>query len=721
MFSLQAWRRLGSMGRRLVGNFTSRRLLWGISFYLGILLILGMNLFGDAVELRPGEPSPRDFKARQAVVFESEVLTAAAREEASRQVEPVYKQDPNAKAAVEENVRHLFHRIREAISGSQGNAAQLNSKLEEVFNRPPSQGLVDSLSGMAVSDLADLEEKVLNLVDFRMREAVKKEDLPVLRQKLLEDAQVGIPSRVRPVALAVLQSVELRPTMVYDAVATQLLVERAEEAVAPVQVNVRRGEKILSEGEIVTEVHIEKLQHLGLVRSRSTYLPLLGLALITGVICFVIVYYLYRFKREILNQEPQLVLFGLVIVITLLLARGTLSINFGESRGLDFLSGYLIPCAAGTMIMAILLGVRVGMFISIILSILVSLMVGSELSYGVVAAVGGLVGVYSVSHLSQRRDLIRSSLYVGTANAVAVVGLLLMDGSAPLVTFTGALVGVLNGVLSAVLMIGSLPFLETAFGITSAVRLLELSDPNQPLLRRLMLEAPGTYHHSILVANLAEAAADAVGANSLLARVGAYYHDIGKLKRPYFFIENLLTQENPHDKLTPSLSTLIITSHVKDGLELAQEYKLPQIIIDIIGQHHGSGLISYFYHKALETNRFGEKISEDDFRYETPKPQTREAAIVMLADSVEAGARALQKSTPGRLEALARRVIREKLEDGQLEACDLNFRDLNIIAQAFIRVLSGIFHARVEYPESMVKELERRKNKDAAVRAKPAG
>ncbi|MGB9846893.1 MAG: HDIG domain-containing metalloprotein, partial [Desulfotomaculales bacterium] len=245
-----------------------------------------------------------------------------------------------------------------------------------------------------------------------------------------------------------------------------------------------------------------------------------------------------------------------------------------------------------------------------------------------------------------------------------------------------------------------------------------LSHPSSPLLRRLLTEAPGTYHHSIVVGNLAEAAAEAIGAESLLTRVGAYYHDVGKLKRPYFFIENQLNQDNPHDKIAPTLSTLILTAHVKDGVELAREYKLPPVIIDIIEQHHGSSLCTYFYHKALE-NGTNELLNEEEFRYEGPKPKTKEAALVMLADSVEAAVRSLQNRTPGRIEGIVRKVIKDKLMDGQLDECDLTLKDLDKVASAFLQVLSGIFHARIEYPD-LSAEMERRRKKGAGVRKQPA-
>ncbi|MEM5770570.1 MAG: HDIG domain-containing metalloprotein, partial [Bacillota bacterium] len=231
--------------------------------------------------------------------------------------------------------------------------------------------------------------------------------------------------------------------------------------------------------------------------------------------------------------------------------------------------------------------------------------------------------------------------------------------------------------------------------------------PNQPLLQRMLIEAPGTYHHSIVVGNLAEAAADSIGADPVLVRVGAYYHDIGKLKRPYFFIENQLG-DNPHDKIAPSLSTLIVISHIKDGVELATEHQIPQMIIDIIRQHHGTMLVSYFYQRVVETEHGG-SIIEEDFRYEGPKPQTKEAALVMLADCVEATVRSLSKPTVNRIEAAVRKLVRERLNDGQLDECGLTLKDLNTIGDVFIRVLTGIFHSRIEYPEGAVKEVERRK------------
>ncbi|NMD33746.1 MAG: HDIG domain-containing protein, partial [Firmicutes bacterium] len=266
--------------------------------------------------------------------------------------------------------------------------------------------------------------------------------------------------------------------------------------------------------------------------------------------------------------------------------------------------------------------------------------------------------------------------------------------------------GIGSGLLSSIIAIGMLPYLESAFGLTTSITLLELSSPNHPLLRQLQTTAPGTYYHSMIVCNLAEAAAEAVNADPLLTRVGAYYHDIGKLKRPYFFTENQLSGQNPHDKISPNLSAMIIRLHVKDGVELARKYRLPKVIEDIIRQHHGTGLIAYFYQEALDSSD-QEQVSTDKFSYEGPLPQTKEAAIIMLADAVEAGARSLSQPV-GRVENLTRRIIKEKLNNGQMDECDLTLKELDQIGDTFVKIMAGIYHTRVEYPEKDLRaEIER--------------
>jgi len=298
-------------------------------------------------------------------------------------------------------------------------------------------------------------------------------------------------------------------------------------------------------------------------------------------------------------------------------------------------------------------------------------------------------------------------------NTAVIVSIYLFFGNVSLdydslISFSYSIfAGVGNGILSAVIAIGLLPFLESIFGVTTAITLLELSNPNHPLMRQMLLKAPGTYYHSMMVSNLAEAAAESVSADPLLTRVGSFYHDIGKLKRPYFFSENQLSGENPHSKLSPNLSTLIIGAHPGDGVELGRKHRLPEAILDIAVQHHGTGMISFFYQQALE-NSDREEVFAEKFRYEGPKPQSKEAAIIMLADAVEAGVRSLSKPSGNRVETMIRRMVKEKLEDGQLDQCDLTLKEIDQIAETFVYIMSGIYHSRIEYPEKDLKaELER--------------
>jgi putative nucleotidyltransferase with HDIG domain len=435
----------------------------------------------------------------------------------------------------------------------------------------------------------------------------------------------------------------------------------------------------------------------------------------------IVMIYLYQQRKDIYQNENYLILIALVVVSALLIAKAIISIYIKPEWA--SLLGYLIPIASASMLLAILLDTKLALLVTAILSGLVGVITGNELRFALVGLVSGMVGVYSVSKLSQRSDLAKAGLvYISTANVVTIISVeLVTRGFNSSTMALGIIVGIMNGIFAAVLTIGVLPYLESAFKITSSVKLLELANPGQPLLKQLLMEAPGTYHHSIIVGNLAESAADAVGGDALLVRVGAYYHDIGKLRRPYFFIENQRTYENPHDKLTPNLSTLIITSHTKDGIEMAREQNIPQPILDIIEQHHGTSLVSFFFHCALESEKSERTVNEADFRYEGLKPQTKEAALVMMADSVEAAVRSLHKPTPGRIEGLVRRVIKDKLQDGQLDECNLTFKDLDIIAVAFVKLLSGIFHNRVEYPDTVIKELERRKVRDASIRKQSSG
>jgi hypothetical protein len=467
----------------------------------------------------------------------------------------------------------------------------------------------------------------------------------------------------------------------------------------PVRLRILRGEIIVRHGERVTEAQYQKLDALGLIRPPIRWDVIAGTGLIVALLLGLTAYYLRQYQPEIWGSNRNLLLWSLVVVATVLLAQVVVSLRVNLN---------LIPAAVGPILLAVLLRPRLALFSAAILSILIGLITMGgrasaepqtlhDLRTVIIAFAGGVIGVYATRRINHRRDLISAGLKAGLGTALAVIAMnLLARRELYPATLLDAAYGIGNGVLVGVITVGLLPYLEDLFGLVTPIKLLELSSPAHPLLRRLQLEAPGTYHHSVLVGNLAEAAAEAVGADALLARVGTYYHDVGKIRRPVFFVENQLGVDNPHDRMSPSLSALTVAAHVRDGLELAREYGLPRIITDFIAEHHGTIQMTYFYHQALER---GDRPEPSAYRYEGPKPQRQETAIVMLADAAEAAVRTLPRPTPDRIYEVVRGIVHERLEDGQLDECDLMFRDLEKIAQAFTRILTGIFHPRVEYPD----------------------
>jgi len=384
---------------------------------------------------------------------------------------------------------------------------------------------------------------------------------------------------------------------------------------------------------------------------------------------------------------------NLLLVVTILF------LSFAGSARLLLLpefSPYLIPTAALGMLSAVILNLRAGLLLVILGGLNVGLLTGFELSYTVVALVMGLFSLQPMLRLDQRTKFLTATGNVIITGAAAILGAELLLDTPVAESLRLTLWAIPNGILSLVLTVSLLIVFEAAFNLTTPIRLLELANPAHPLLRRLMQVAPGTYNHSILMGNLAEAAAEAIGANALLARVGAYYHDIGKVMRPEYFIENQLHIKNPHDKLNPNISRLAITAHVRDGGELAKQYGLPRPITDIIRQHHGTSVLSYFYQKAKETSV--DAVAEESYRYEAEKPHSKEAAIIMLADSVEAAVKAMKSPTPKKLQGLISEVIKQKVDDGQLDQSGLSLGDLNRIREIFETSLWGVLGGRIPYP-----------------------
>lgn len=680
-------------------------------------LLVSFEFVPQKVNLQVGQISPSTIYAPKSVVYVDQEKTAEERRRAMEKVPRVPEINEGISAAVRQDITQVLQDVKSVQADAQTETAAKMTRLKSLVPFHLTEQTLEKLATgnpLNTDQLAEGISAVLTevldqgegITADRLAEAKDAAASKIAARQFSEPYRLLGQGLVRHF---------LRANAFFDDEKYRLLQQEAAESVPPVRVSIQFRERIISQGDVVTDEHIAKLQALGLSRPRHTFATLFGTALLVALLMAVVLLYTYIHHKDIYRNSSYLNLIGIISLITLIVSRAVMAINMSQWPELGALFGYLAPLASAGMLITILLDSRLALLLVMNLALLLGVMSGNQFHFGLVGFVGGVSGVYSVSKLSQRGDLVRAGIYVGATSVViiAIVGLITGVPWYLLVTSSLAL-GIANGLLSSILTNGALPYLETSFGITSTVRLLELSNPNNPLLKKLLTEAPGSYHHSILVGNLAEAAAESVGAEPLVVRVGAYYHDIGKIKRPYFFIENQLGEDNPHDKIAPTLSTLILMSHVKDGVELAREHKLPQPIIDIIEQHHGKSLVSYFYHKALEGDRT-ESVNEEDFRYEGPKPRTKEAAIVMLADNIEAAVRSLQNPTAGRVEGLVRKIIKDRLMDGQLDECNLTFKDLDAIANSFLRVLSGIFHNRIEYPD-MKQEMERRKNPHAGSR-----
>jgi len=437
------------------------------------------------------------------------------------------------------------------------------------------------------------------------------------------------------------------------------------------------------------------------IQERISLEQLLGGFLIASVLLFILYKDIMRYKPAYINNYNMLLLFCLLLVFTLSTGRLFNYLLYSLSKGTGFIpiegAIFGMPLPAGAMLITLLFDFHMAITFSFTVSILIGLWL-HDASYIVYAFVGSLTAAFSVIRCRKRSALIWGGLYVVLVNVFTVIIILLFEGELfTAKTLSSMTFAVIAGISVSAIVSLLLPLLEYAFNITTDISLLELLDLNQPVVRNLMIAAPGTYHHSVIVGNLAESAAEAIGVNPLLARVSSYYHDIGKVKMPNYFIENQSGPESKHDSLTPHMSSMIIVNHIKEGVESAKQYKLPQPILDIIQQHHGTSLMTYFYQRAKE-QKTDVLPSEDEYRYPGPKPQTRVAALIMMADAVEAASRVLTDPTPARIASLVDRIINHIFLDGQIDECELTLKDIQEVKRCFTYILTGIFHKRIDYP-----------------------
>ncbi|MGC9966915.1 MAG: HDIG domain-containing metalloprotein [Syntrophobacteraceae bacterium] len=504
----------------------------------------------------------------------------------------------------------------------------------------------------------------------------------------------------------------LQPNLTFNLEATEKKREEAYASVKPVFIKIARNEMLVREGQSIAREELLKLRfHLKNLSDKSWLFVFLAIFTFSAV-CIGVVGHVTKQSLPHLRMDVRDGLFlGTLLIFLLLLSRAGIWIGDSVADGSGIISPktfvYAVPLSAGAMIACIFFGVTVSLIFSLVVTLFSGLIFGKEYALFFYFMIGAFVSAHGVSECRTRMVPIKAGLIVGFTNVILIVlSAFLQEQLVFLKVLTDAFFGLSGGIFAGILATGLTPLAEMVFGYTTDIKLLELATMDQPLLRELMVEAPGTYHHSIIVGNMVEAAAKFIGANSLLAKVAAYYHDIGKIRKPLYFIENQFECENRHEKLAPSMSSLILISHVKDGMELARQHHLGKEIINIISQHHGKSFISFFYTKALDAREKNQSvkatplppINADDYRYPGPKPQTKEAGLVMLADVVEAACRSLQEPTPARIQGLVNKLINGQFSDGQLDECELTLKDLHQIAKHFNQILATIHHKRIEYP-----------------------
>ncbi|MCM2265159.1 MAG: HDIG domain-containing protein [Desulfuromonadales bacterium] len=685
----------------------------------------------------PGDVARRDVKSPRDLLIPDEDLTAQKRTEAEVAVPVLYDFDAQAGVTIAARVAGIFDFVSaESKRGVAG--AALREGLENSFGLRFTEAELHTLVALSVEAgnkewLAELIERLYRLKmvdDLRLFErdrqqgavlrnvATKKEALADLNEKVLgsNDLQALVREEFRrsdynPGQLKVLSSLLanfLRPSVSYNQNETETRRQAARDAVQPILIQVKKGEIIVREGDRVNPEQVNKLTALRAQGSREVLISqVAGLILSSFILMFIAHRYGQRNIRKYRPQNADLLFLGstLVGMVLLLKVGGFVATALGSAfpyiePGAYY---YVLPFAAGAMLVRIVLNSEVALIFSMVFAALAGFLFGNSFELFLFALLSSLAGAHWVRQLTERTSMFRAGARLSMFNFMAIFAVHLVGGQD---LGTGLLFelgfGLLGGQISTVLVSGIVPLVESAFRYTTNLKLVELANMNNPLLRELMIQAPGTYHHSIIVGNLAEAAAETIGANPLLARVAAYYHDIGKAKKPLYFIENLSSGENKHDKLTPSMSALILMAHLKDGVEMAKEHRLGGVLVDIIHEHHGTSLMKFFYDRAKQ--REEREVDEHDYRYPGPKPQSREAALIMLADAVEAASRTLTDPTPARIQGMVQKIVNNIFIDGQLDECELTLKDLHNIAKSFNRVLGGIFHHRIDYPEPVTKE-----------------
>lgn len=650
--------------------------------------------------------SKRDIIAQKTLTVEDVKRTEQHKREVAQKVEPILvpAEDDFIKSNLE-TLQNSIIQIRKKNSSEKEKIEELNV-LFDLSGNPKKTFILDFLLHVDDASLREAFDKAsLSLVNILQKGITEKDYEKDNINALIQDNLITNVSKRQMIVIPALLEQVIVPNLVVDEAATEIAKLNAQEAVKPYKVTFQKGEKIVFEGEPVTRLKRDALREAGYNVYELNWQGILSVYILVLFLTIIYLAYLKFFEKDFL--EPRYLALSSMMSIIACSIAVLLPTGF---------SPYILPIPAIIIISAIFLNPRIAFLLSSLTLVILTVGMQYETQFLIVFTILSIIGMITISKIkyTRRFDLIKAGFHLGVAGVLTMMSLYFIDKC--LIDVNNYLILknciflFANSIISSIAALGLSPILESTFHIITPYGLAELGDHNQPLLKRLQIEAPGTYHHSLMVSTLCEAAAEAIGANPILARVGAFYHDIGKLKRPLFFVENqsYFSIENPHNTLNPRLSKMVITAHPKDGVDLAKEYGLPSIINDFILQHHGEGIAKYFYNQAVQEEG-AENVKEEQFRYTGPKPNRKETAILMLADAVESAVRAMKGATVDQIENIIDKIIVERLNDGQLADSPLTLKDLKVIASTFSRILRGMQHNRIKYQENIAEEFAKNK------------
>jgi putative nucleotidyltransferase with HDIG domain len=645
------------------------------------------------VMLEEGDITSEHIRAPRRVSYESEILYEEAQEQAAANVDPIYKSpDPTLAHQQLDRARVVLDYIGAVRADSLNPTPRKRGWILAVPELSElSTETTDRLFSLSDESWDRVQLETLDIVEEAMRQEIREGNIDIARERIPRLVGLDLSSEEAAVTSALAQSF-LRPNTFLDPEATVEAKARARGEVPSTLRTFEAGQIIVREGERVEAIDIEALDQLGLRKPQASWADFIGAGLLSILEVVLLYLYMARFQSESLWNGQHLLLLVLLIIFFVLEA----GLMIPEGKVLR----YLAPASALAMLTTGALGPHAGVASTIFLSGVTGVIADNSLKMTLYTAMGGFIAALALRRVERIGELFRAGAFVALTHIVVLAVFDLPQVIVqPTELLSITLAGIASGGLAASLTLGGLFLIAPLFDIITTMRLIELSRPESPLLQLLLREAPATYHHSLMVANLAEQAAEAIGANALLTRVGAYYHDIGKMTRPYFFTENQADGMNPHDRLDPQTSAGVIVGHVTDGIELARRYRLPKRVRAFIPEHHGSNQVSFLYHKAVQLAGGPNLVEESDFRYPGRKPQSKETALVMLADGCEAAVRSAAPRNAEDVAKIVNNIIDQRVNDGQLNECDLTMQDLAIIRQTFTSALKGTFHPRIKYPE----------------------